>query len=87
MIYLLVPTGSPEWDDMRMFTSFSAVEQVVYQGIEERKARRENERWCFVIAYDGTDEVFPVWGYMIYDGYLQRCAITQSPSGSSLPQR
>jgi hypothetical protein len=84
MIYLLVPTGNSDWDDMRIFTTFSAVEQVVMDGIEERRKRGERDRWCFVIAYDGTDELLPLWGYMIYDGYLQRCAITQSPSGSSL---
>lgn len=87
MIYLLVPTGNSEWDDMRLFTSFSAVEQTVAKGIAERKSRRESERWCFVIAYDGTDELHPVWGYMIYDGYLQRCAITQSLSESLLQQQ
>lgn len=87
MLYLLVPTGSPEWDDMRIFTTFSAVEQVVDKGIAERRKQRQNERWCFVIAYDGTDELVPVWGYMIYDGYLQRCAISQSPSESSLQQQ
>jgi len=87
MIYLLVPTGHPEWDDMRVFTSFSAVEQVVAKGIAERRARGQSDRWCFVIAYEGTDEVHPVWGYMIYEGYLQRCAITQSLSESSLQQQ
>ena len=87
MIYLLVPTGHPEWDDMRMFTSFSAVEQVVAKGIDERTSKGQSERWCFVIAYDGTDELRPVWGYMIYDGYLQRCAITQSLSESSLQRQ
>ena len=84
MIYLLVPTGNAEWDDMRLFTSFSRVEQVVAKGMAERKAQRADERWCFVIAYDGTDELYPVWGYVIYDGYLQRRAITQSLSESSL---
>jgi hypothetical protein len=87
MIYLLVPTGNPEWDDMRLFTTFSAIEQVVAKGIEERRERRENERWCFVIAYDGEDELRPLWGYTIYDGYLQRCAITQSLSESSLQRQ
>ena len=72
---------------MRIFTTFSAVEQVVAKGIEERVARKEHERWCFVIAYDGTDELLPMWGYMIYEGYLQRCAITQSPSESLLQRQ
>ncbi len=87
MIYLLVPTGNPEWDDMRIFTSFSLVEQVVATGIDERKKRGQSERWCFVIAYDGTDELRPLWGYMIYEGYLQRCAITQSLSESLLQRQ
>ena len=87
MIYLLVPTGNSEWDDMRIFTTFSSVEQVVAKGINECKARGHHERWCFVIAYDGADELHPQWGYMIYEGYLQRCAITQSLSESSLQKQ
>lgn len=84
MIYLLVPTGNPEWEDMRIFTSFSAVEQVVLREAKARRQQRILDAWCFVIAYDGTDELYPVWGYHIIDGYLQRFAITQSPSESSL---
>lgn len=84
MLYLLVPTGNPEWDDMRLFSTFSAVERVVNNEIAARKSKGQSERWCFVIAYEGGEELAPVWGYMIYEGYLQRCAITQSPSESSL---
>lgn len=83
MLYLLVPIGSTEWRDMRLFTTFSCLEQVVYTEMERRLAQGKPERWCFVVAYDGTDEIRPVWGYTIYEGYLQRYAITQSPSGSS----
>lgn len=83
MIYLLVPTGNAEWDDMRLFTSFSAVEQVALQEAQIRKQQRILDAWCFVIAYDGVDELYPLWGYHIIDGMLQRFAITQSPSESS----
>jgi hypothetical protein len=87
MLYLLVPTGDAEWHDMRIFTTFSATEQVVAKGIELRRSKGLPDRWCFVIAYDGTDELHPVWGYIIYEGILQRYALTQSPSESShLPQ-
>jgi hypothetical protein len=79
MLYLLVPTGNPEWEDMRMFTSFSAVEQVALREAKTRNQQRIMDAWCFVIAYDGVDELRPVWGYHIIDGYLQRFAITQSP--------
>ena len=85
MLYLLVPTGNPEWEDMRMFTSFAAVEQVALTEAKRRNQQRIYDEWCFVIAYDGVDELVPLWGYHIIDGYLQRFAITQSPSGSSLP--
>ncbi len=87
MIYLLVPTGNPDWDDMRLFSSFSMVEQVVAKGIEDCRKCGRSERWCFVIAYDGVDELRPLWGYMIYEGYLQRCAITQSLSESLLQRQ
>ena len=83
MLYVLVPTGNAEWDDMQYFTSFSAVEQVVLTEAKRRNQQRILDAWCFVIAYDGVDELLPMWGYQIIDGYLQRFAITQSPSGSS----
>jgi hypothetical protein len=79
MLYLLVPTGNPEWDDMRMFTSFSAVEQVALQEAKIRNQQRIMDAWCFVIAYDGVDELRPMWGYYLIEGQLQRFAITQSP--------
>ncbi len=87
MLYLLVPTGNPEWSDMRMFTSFAAVEQIAVTEAKIRKQQRINDAWCFVIAYDGVDELVPMWGYYLIEGQLQRHAITQSPSGSSLPLR
>lgn len=80
MLYLLVPTGNPEWESMRLFTSFAAVEQVAVREAVRRKQERILDAWCFVIAYDGTDELRPLWGYYLIDGQLQRFAITQSPS-------
>jgi hypothetical protein len=64
---------------MRMFSTFAALEQVVATGIEECRAQNRPDQWCFVIAYDGIDEPRPVWGYLIYDGYLQRCSLNPSP--------
>jgi len=79
MLYLLVPTGTPEWSDMRVFTSFSAVEQIVEREALRRNQQRITDAWCYVIAYEGVDELHPVWGYYLIDGRLQRFAITQSP--------
>lgn len=77
MIYLLVPVDTPVWTKMRLFSSFSSLEQVVATELNERRSRGESDQWCFVIAYEGTDELSPLWGYTIYDGYLQRCTLTQ----------
>lgn len=65
MIYLLVPTGGAEWTDLRMFTSYTCVEQIVKQGIQQRYIQRRHIDWCFVIAYEGTDELRPVFEFHI----------------------
>lgn len=67
MIYMLVPTGGAEWEDMRLFSEFSAVEQVVRQGIDKRRLHKKHVQWCFVIAYDGTDELIPIFEFHITD--------------------
>lgn len=65
MVYLLVPTGGAEWEDMRIFTTFSSVEQVMRKGINERRLRNRYLEWCFVIQYEGVDELKPVFEYHI----------------------
>jgi hypothetical protein len=65
MVFMLVPTGGAEWEDMRIFTTYSAVEQVMKRGIEERRAKNKHVEWCFVVQYEGTDEVRPVFTYHI----------------------
>lgn len=77
MIYLLVPTEHSTWQDMRLFTTFSSLEQMVTSGIRQCRSQGLPDQWCYVIAYEGTDELSPVWGYIIYEGYLQRCVLTQ----------
>lgn len=65
MIFLLVPTGNAEWSDMRMFTSYSSVEQVMKQGIQQCRNKKRFVQWCFVVAYEGGDEVYPVFEFHI----------------------
>ena len=80
-VYLLVPTGGAEWEDMRIFATYSSVEQVMKRGIQERKAARKFVQWCFVIMYDGTDELSPVFEFHITEeGTIIRT--TPSPSES-----
>lgn len=66
MIYLLLPRGTLDWDDVRIFTSFSAVERLITAS-------------TYVIGYEGIDELKPVWIYQLESGTIRRYALS-SPS-------
>ena len=55
-----------DWDDVRIFTSFSAVERLITES-------------TYAIGYDGTDELKPVWIYQLESGTIRRYALS-SPS-------
>jgi hypothetical protein len=81
MIFMLVPTESAEWEDMRLFTTYSSVEQVMKRGIEHRRIKNKHLEWCFVVQYDGTDELSPVFTYHITDtGDVIRTILSPSVS-------
>jgi hypothetical protein len=60
---MLVPRGHAEWEDVRLFTSFSAVEQAM------KKVKGD---WCFTIAFEGLDELLPVYLYRFKNGIIVR---------------
>jgi hypothetical protein len=66
MIYVLLPRGDLGWDDIRIFTSFSAVERMI-------------DREHFVIAFEGVDELSPVWIFQLEKGKIERWALNRSP--------
>ena len=51
--------------DVRMFTSYSSVEQVMKQGIQVCRKEKRRVQWCFVVAYEGGDEVYPAFEFHI----------------------
>lgn len=71
MVYVLLPRGGLDWDDLRIFTTFSAVERTITPE-------------TYVIAFEGTDELTPCWIYQLEKGKLERWALSRSPSESSL---
>lgn len=70
MIYLLFPRGDIGWDDVRVFTSFGAVERLI-------------DGAHFAVGLDGADELYPVWVFQLEKGKIERWALNRSPSGSS----
>ena len=69
MLYILLPRGSLDWDDIRVFSSFSAVEPLLTPE-------------TFLLAFEGTDELIPVWVYQLEHGVLRRYPLSRSPSES-----
>jgi hypothetical protein len=67
MIYVLYEIGkTAEWDTLRMFTTFSSLEHAMI---------RENLKENYAVAYDGVDELVPVWSYQLVKGVLQRFSL------------
>ena len=64
MLYGLFPRGDIGWDDVRLFTAFAAVEPLI-------------DRGTFVIAFEGADELTPVWIYQLESGVIRRYPISR----------
>ena len=64
MIYIVVPIWA-EWDDIRVFTTYAAMEAEVLKTATYRNQRGAEADWCFVMAFDGADEHKLVWKYYI----------------------
>lgn len=64
MLYVLYPRAELEWDDPRIFTTFAGVEPLI--DVDH-----------FVIAYEGTDELLPVWIFQWEKGKVARWAVSQ----------
>lgn len=82
MIFAIIPR-EPDPAGFRLFTSYSAMEQVMLGTALVRKSNGQSYAWCFGVAYDGVDELLPVWMYSIQDsGILSREYVTSLPSKS-----
>jgi hypothetical protein len=65
MIYIIFKRGKHiDWDEIRIFTSYSIVEQLV------------TSEDFYVIAYEGEDQLHPVWYYIFRQGRLQRFSLS-----------
>lgn len=66
MLYVVVPIDA-KWRDLSFFTSYSAMEQFVLNFARIQKRRPSIMSWCEVYAYDGEDELHPVFKYTIQE--------------------
>ncbi len=60
-MYVLVPLAARSRNHIRMFGNYSAAEQIALTVARALEAEGKNPEWCEVIAYDGLDELYPVF--------------------------
>ena len=64
MMYIVFPRGDLGWDDIRIYSTFAAVERLLHTG-------------TFAIAYEGTDELIPVWLFQVEQGTVRRYPVNR----------
>lgn len=74
MLYALIPCGwAAGREGPRYFTSYSSVEQAALTAARGFESMNLDPEWCTIIAYDGTDELYPVFLYtLIGSSHLSR---------------
>lgn len=65
-MYIVFPRGDLGWDDIRVYTTFATVERLLHNG-------------TFAIAYEGADELVPVWLFQVEQGRIRRYPVSPSP--------
>jgi hypothetical protein len=65
MLYILIPHRAQTQEDIRLFTSFGAAEQAMIQAARGYLEAGESFDWAVLMAYEGTDELFPAFSYTL----------------------
>jgi hypothetical protein len=65
MLYVLIPHRAQGQEDVRFFTSFGAAEQAMIQAARGYLAVGDSFDWAILMAYEGTDELLPVFVYTL----------------------
>jgi hypothetical protein len=70
MIYILFPHDSKNF---RIFTNYTAAEQAILRSAKGFEREGHDPDWCILIAYEGIDELYPVFVYnLVGSNYLVR---------------
>jgi hypothetical protein len=64
-LYMLIPHQARSNEDVRYFTTFASAEQSVFLAAQGYASRGEDPDWCTLVAYDGVDELHPVFLFTI----------------------
>jgi hypothetical protein len=64
-LYVLVPYSAESQEEFRFFTSFGVAEQIIFRAAKDYASKGQDPNWCVLFAYDGTDELLPVYLYTL----------------------
>ncbi len=64
-IYIVLPFPEHTWADIMVFTTYSAAEQAILRTARALDDNDQEYHWCSMVAYDGQDELYPVFLYTI----------------------
>jgi N-methylhydantoinase A/oxoprolinase/acetone carboxylase beta subunit len=62
---MLIPHVVPSVWDTRLFSTYSAAEQTVLTVAKHMAREGRDPDWCTMVAYEGTDELHPLFMYTI----------------------
>lgn len=73
MLYMIVPHRSRTHDECRFFTSFALAEQAVLGSARGYEEAGDDPDWCYLLAYEGLDELRPIFLYtLVGSSHLRR---------------
>jgi hypothetical protein len=76
MIYILIPNEIDDFFQIRVFDSFSVVEQIAKQEAQ----KRVHPNWCRIFAYAlGLDEYAPCWVFTVTSTFDMKREPIRSP--------
>jgi hypothetical protein len=65
MLFVVIPHSGGSYEDFRFFSTFSSAEQAILLAAKGFERSRQNPDWCYMVGYDGIDELHPVFLYTI----------------------
>ena len=79
-LYVLIPHTARVPEQHRLFTSYSAVEQAALIAARGFEQAGMDPDWCSILAYDGQDELYPIFVYTLVGSVHLRREPYPSPS-------
>ncbi len=65
MLYMIIPHAAKNWIHLRMFPNYAAAEHIALTVARAIELEGHCPDWCEIVAYEGLDELRPVFVYTL----------------------